>query len=59
MKLVYVPWVGLLLAGNVFLLVSDSTLDVAIGSVMALCGLAGWVTTAKHYRGERQKNDFS
>ena len=59
MKLAYVPWVGLLLAGIVFLLVSDSTLDVVVGSVMALCGLAGWGTTAKRYRAEREKNDPS
>lgn len=59
MKLVYVPWMVLLLAGIVFVLVSGSTLDVVIGSVMALSGLAGWVMTAKRYRGERQKNDLS
>jgi ABC-type xylose transport system permease subunit len=58
MKLVYVPWMVLLLAGIVFVLVSRSTLDVVVGSVMALCGLVGWVMTAKRYRGERQENDL-
>jgi ABC-type xylose transport system permease subunit len=59
MKLVCVPWMVLLLAGIVFVLVSRGALDVVVGSVMALCGLAGWWMTAKRYRREQQKNDLS
>ena len=59
MRIIHLPWVVLLLAGLVYLLVSSSAVEIVIGAVMALCGLAGWVATAKRTRGAPTNRDRS
>lgn len=55
MKLGYLPWLALLLAGIVYALVSEGTLHLVVGIVMALSGLLGWVNAVKRYRAEPQQ----
>lgn len=45
------PWV-LLLSAGIALLAHNTTSDVVLGSVVALCGLPGRVTAAQRYRPE-------
>lgn len=59
MRLVYVPWMLLLLVGIVYAFLSAGTVQLVLGVVMAVCGAGGWADTVRRHRSvqEDSKSD--